>query len=67
MNTVTVKVSGMTCGYCTAAVRREVDALPGVSGVDIDFAAGAVTISSTAPLPIAVIGAAIRQAGYELA
>lgn len=67
MSTVTVKVSGMSCGHCADSVRQEVGALPGVSGVGVDIAAGTVTISSAAPLQAAVIDAAIRQAGYALA
>ncbi|EUA46151.1 MULTISPECIES: heavy-metal-associated domain-containing protein [Mycobacteroides] len=66
-STVTVKVSGMSCGHCAAAVRQEVGALPGVSGVDVDVTAGTVTISSTAPLQVAAIEAAIGRAGYALA
>ncbi|MDM2175053.1 MULTISPECIES: heavy-metal-associated domain-containing protein [Mycobacteriaceae] len=67
MSTVTVKVSGMSCGHCAASVRQEVAALPGVSGVDVDIAEGTVTISSAATLPVEAIDAAIRQAGYALA
>ena len=67
MSTVTVKVSGMSCGHCAASVRQEVGALPGVSGVDVDIAEGTVTISSAALLPAEAIDAAIRQAGYVLA
>ncbi|NGX06070.1 MULTISPECIES: heavy-metal-associated domain-containing protein [Mycobacteriaceae] len=66
-STVTVRVSGMSCGHCAAAVRQEVGALPGVSGVDVDVTAGTVTISSTAPLQVAAIEAAIGRAGYTLA
>lgn len=67
MSTVTVKVSGMSCGHCAAAVRHELGALAGVSGVDVDIAWGSVTISSAVPVPAAAIEAAIRQAGYTLA
>jgi len=67
VSTVTVKVSGMSCGHCAASVRQEVAALPGVSGVDVDIAEGTVTISSAATLPVEAIDAAIRQAGYALA
>lgn len=67
MSTVTIKVTGMSCGHCAAAVRQELGALAGVTGVEVDITAGTVTISSAAPLPVEAIDAAIRQAGYALA
>ncbi len=67
MSTVTIKVTGMSCGHCAAAVRQELGALAGVSGVEVDIAAGTVIISSAVPLPAEAIDAAIRQAGYALA
>ncbi|MGC7327289.1 heavy-metal-associated domain-containing protein, partial [Mycobacteroides abscessus subsp. abscessus] len=32
MSTTALKVSGMTCGHCVAAVREQVAAVPGVTG-----------------------------------
>ena len=38
--TTTFAVTGMSCEHCVAAVTREVTALPAVTGVDVDLAAG---------------------------
>lgn len=36
MSTTTYTVTGMTCDHCVSAVRSEVEAVPGVTGVDRD-------------------------------
>ncbi|AMT69430.1 MULTISPECIES: heavy-metal-associated domain-containing protein [Mycobacteriaceae] len=67
MSTTTLKVSGMTCGHCVAAVREQVAAVPGVTGVQVDVATGTVTVTSTGALPAEALAAAIGAAGYALA
>jgi copper chaperone CopZ len=66
-STTTYQVRGMTCDHCVRAVTDEVYALPGVLGVDIDLASGAVTVTSQAPLSTEVVRGAVDEAGYELA
>jgi copper chaperone len=62
-----VAVSGMSCDHCARAVRAEVGGLPGVTGVDVDVAAGQVLITGE-PLPgDAALREAIAEAGYEFA
>jgi copper ion binding protein len=67
MTTNTYAVRGMTCGHCVNAVSAEVGALPGVRKVDIDLAAGTVTVASDEPLETGAVRAAVEEAGYELA
>ena len=55
----------MSCGHCVAAITSAISALPGVTGVDIDLNGGVVRVDGT-PDAVAV-GAAIDDAGYELA
>ena len=47
--TQTYAVTGMTCDHCARAVRAEVGDVDGVTGVDVDVAAGRVTVTSRAP------------------
>lgn len=56
-------VSGMTCGHCVAAIKEEVGAIPGVTGVDVDLASGAMTITSDAPVAREAVVAAVAEAG----
>ncbi|MGO9083218.1 MAG: heavy-metal-associated domain-containing protein [Streptosporangiaceae bacterium] len=67
MGQSTITVTGMSCEHCEKAVRSEISAIPGVSQVDVDVAAGLVRITAD-PLPdLAALRAAIEEAGYELA
>ena len=62
----TYRVSGMTCGHCVQAVTSELDRLPGIRGVRIDLATGAVTVASDAALREEDVRGAVDEAGYEL-
>ncbi|MGH3830651.1 MAG: heavy-metal-associated domain-containing protein [Pseudonocardiaceae bacterium] len=69
-NTVTINdysVTGMVCQHCVSAVTRELGALAGVTDVRVDLTAGRVTVTSDGPLDSAAVGAAIDEAGYDIA
>ncbi|WP_327045330.1 copper ion binding protein [Microbispora sp. NBC_01189] len=66
MTTATYTVTGMTCGHCVSSVKEEVGEVPGVTGVEVDLAAGLVTVESDDPLDTAAIRAAVEEAGYEV-
>jgi len=57
----------MTCGHCEMAVTTELSKLPGVTRVEVDLATGTVITESVDILPVDVVGAAVDDAGYELA
>ncbi|MEN3357352.1 MAG: hypothetical protein V7637_1334 [Mycobacteriales bacterium] len=61
----TYTVEGMTCDHCVQAVTSEVGRVPGVTGVTVDLAAGAVTVTGET-LDDAAINAAVDEAGYTL-
>lgn len=44
MRTERVKVSGMRCGGCAAAVARALEAVAGVDSVDVDLESGMATV-----------------------
>ena len=70
MISATYQVTGMTCEHCIRAVREELTALAGVTGVTVDLVPGgtsAVTVSSEAPLDGKAVAAALDEAGdYRL-
>jgi len=66
MATQILQVAGMTCDHCVGAVTAEVGRLAGVTSVEVDLATGSVTVTSTQPLPVDEVAAAIAEAGYEL-
>lgn len=57
-------VNGMTCGHCVHAVKEEVSAIPGVTGVDLDLS-GAMTVHSQAAVDFDRIVEAVYEAGDQ--
>ncbi len=66
-STTEYTVTGMTCEHCVDAVTREVGAIDGVTGVDVDLDSGRVSVSSEQPVNDAAVRAAVDEAGYEMA
>ena len=64
--TTTLRVDGMTCGHCVAAVTEELTKLEGVTDVQVDLDDGVVTVESSQMLDVDDATAAIVEAGYEL-
>ena len=61
---LTLKVAGMTCGHCTAAVGKAVAAVPGAGEVSIDLAAG--TVRASGHPDEAAVRAAVAGEGYDV-
>jgi copper ion binding protein len=66
MSTSDYRVTGMTCGHCASAVTEEVSKIPGVTGVQVDVAAGRVTVESDQAVAADAVAAAVDEAGYEV-
>lgn len=58
-------ITGMTCGHCTAAVKKALEKVVGVASADVDLAAGRATVSGNAP--VAALVAAVQDEGYQAA
>ena len=61
-----LKIKGMTCGHCVAAVTEQLSSIPGVSKVDVDLDSGLVAVISVDALAQELIVSAVDEAGYEL-
>jgi copper chaperone len=59
-------VHGMTCSHCVLSVREEISDVPGVSVVDVDLAAGRMTVTGQG-ISDEAVRAAVADAGYEVA
>jgi copper chaperone len=67
MQTTTLKISGMTCGGCVAAVQRVLQALDGVEKAEVSLADSSATVQyEPARVKPADLQAAIEDAGYEV-
>lgn len=64
MGTTTYAVKGMTCGHCVQAVSSEVSRVAGVIEVQVDLAAGALTVRGD--VDEQAVRAAVDEAGYEV-
>lgn len=58
-----LKIIGMTCQHCVRAATQALEAVPGVTGVQIDLATGLARVEGAAD-PAALI-AAVQGAGYS--
>ncbi|MCW2811615.1 MAG: Heavy metal transport/detoxification protein [Friedmanniella sp.] len=67
MTTTSYTVTGMTCQHCVNAVTEEVSAIPGVTDVRVDLAAGSLVLTSPTPVDRVQVAAAVDEAGYALA
>ena len=61
---IQLKVSGMTCGHCAAAVTRAVKAVPASGNVTVDLERGLVTVGGTPDEQ--AVRAAITEEGYDV-
>ncbi|RCV50171.1 heavy-metal-associated domain-containing protein [Marinitenerispora sediminis] len=66
MATTVYTVEGMTCGHCVSSVSEEVGQVPGVTGVEVDLASGALTVTSSTAVDDAAVRAAVEEAGYAV-
>jgi copper chaperone len=60
-----LKVEGMSCEHCVAAIKKAVGALPGVTGVDVDLGGKSVTVEHGQEAASALAGA-IEEQGYDV-
>jgi copper chaperone len=66
METTTIKVSGMSCGGCTASVTKVLSETPGVVKADVQLAPGQATVEfDPAKVTREVLCATIDDAGFE--
>jgi copper chaperone len=58
-----LKIDGMTCGHCTAAVKKALERVAGVESAEVDLAAGRARIAGNADAALLV--AAVQDEGYQ--
>lgn len=68
METVSMKVQGMTCNGCVGSVTRVLKAVPGVADAQVTLTPGAATVTyDPAKTDVAHLRSAIEDAGYDVA
>jgi copper chaperone len=67
METITLKVNGMSCGGCVGSVTRALKAMPGVSDAVVRLDSRDATITfDPAQTNAAVLKSAVENAGYDV-
>ena len=68
METVTLKVEGMTCGGCVASVTRVLKATPGVADAVVKLDAKSATVTfDPARTSVSALKNAVEDAGFVAA
>lgn len=62
---LSLRVAGMDCEACTAAIKKSVEQVPGVLSADIDFPGGRATIVSDGKADPGAVIRAVEAAGYK--
>ena len=65
--TKTLNVTGMMCQHCVAHVKKALEAVDGVSSVDVNLEAGTATVEAAGGVSDEALVAAVVDAGYEAA
>ena len=66
MSSTDYTVRGMTCDHCARSVTDEVTKIVGVTGVQVDVAAGRLTVEADQPVSADAVTEAVEEAGYEV-
>lgn len=62
---LSLKVAGMDCEACTAAIKKSVEKVPGILSAAIDFPGGRATVVSDGKADPAAVIRAVEAAGYK--
>jgi copper chaperone len=58
-----LKIDGMTCGHCVAAVKKALEDVPGVTGAQVELATGRARVEGEPALDALL--AAVQDEGYQ--
>ena len=63
--TIELRIEGMSCEHCVAAVRKALQAVPGVTGVEVDLPSGKATVTMDRErAAVEQLVAAVDEEGY---
>jgi copper chaperone len=62
----TIQIKGMRCGHCVASVTSALNAIDGISEVNISLEKNEATFNQSKDVPMATIRQAITAIGFEV-
>ena len=63
----TVKIQGMMCGHCEAAVKKALEALPFVEAADVSRETGTAVLALSGEMDEAAVKAAVESRDFTFA
>ena len=66
MNTIVMKVEGMSCSHCQSRVKKALESVAGVSAADVDLAKKEATIQLTQDVDAAVLKQSVEKIGFKV-
>ena len=63
---VTMKIEGMMCGHCEAAVKKALEAVPTVESAEVSHEKGTAVVRLTADTPFDVLKKAVEDKDYKV-
>ena len=64
--TKTMKIEGMMCGHCEAAVKKALEALDGVASAEVSHEKGTAVLTMSKNVEDSVLKNAVEDAGYKV-
>lgn len=61
-----IKIQGMTCQHCMAAVTKALSSIEGIDNVSVDLESGEATFEENIPVDPRIIREKIEDEGYEI-
>lgn len=62
-----IKIKGMSCSHCAAAVKKALSEIDGIENVEVDLERGEASFDEVKTVEMEIIKRGIEKAGYEVA
>jgi copper chaperone len=66
MQVTTIKIQGMSCEHCVAAVTKALDEVEGLCNCQVDLSTGEVKFEEEKPVDMNAVIEAVEKAGYRV-
>ncbi|MCA1961142.1 MAG: cation transporter [Desulfomonile sp.] len=66
MQVTTIKIEGMSCEHCVAAVTKALHEVEGVCNCRVDLSSGEATFDQEKPVDMSAVIEAVEKAGYQV-
>ena len=61
----TIRISGMSCGHCTGSVTKALNAIPGISNVQVSLSPGQASFDAAPEVNLKAVVQTIHDLGFE--